>query len=140
MNHAETILVVAGALIDGAERLLMHQRPLAKHHGGLWEFPGGKVESGESPQAALVRELEEELGIGVDSADCMPAGFASGPLDPGDARQLVILLYSCARWHGEPRALEGEAVEWCSADEAAELDLAPLDRVLLPQAARFAGG
>lgn len=132
MNAAETMLVVAAALFDAEGRVLMHRRPLAKHHGGLWEFPGGKVDSGESPEAALARELAEELGIGVDSHDFGPATFAVGPAPASAAGSLVILLYTCTRWTGEPRALEGEGVLWCSLAECAAMDLAPLDRAMLP--------
>jgi len=125
------MLVVAAALIDASAKVLMHRRPLAKHHGGLWEFPGGKVESAEDPEAALCRELAEELGIVVDSRDLVPAAFAAGPAVPGDDSPLVILLYTCRRWEGEPRALEGEGIAWCDVAESASLDLAPLDRQLL---------
>ncbi|WP_066553149.1 (deoxy)nucleoside triphosphate pyrophosphohydrolase [Croceicoccus bisphenolivorans] len=125
------MLVVAAALIDEESRVLMHRRPLAKHHGGLWEFPGGKVESGEVPEAALCRELAEELGIAVDSRDLSPACFATGPAVPGAGTPLVILLYTCRRWTGTPRALEGEGVTWCDPAQCAAFDLAPLDRQLL---------
>lgn len=125
------MLVVAGALIHSDGRVLMHRRPLAKHHGGLWEFPGGKVESGEVPEAALARELAEELGVAVDSAGLSPACFATGPAVPGSDSPLVILLYTCRRWTGEPRAIEGEGVAWCEEAQCAALDLAPLDRELL---------
>ncbi|AKM10394.1 (deoxy)nucleoside triphosphate pyrophosphohydrolase [Croceicoccus naphthovorans] len=121
------MLIVAAALIDGAGQVLMHRRPLAKHHGGLWEFPGGKVEKNESPQAALARELAEELGIRVDSAALEPACFATGAALPGSEAPVVILLYTCRKWAGEPQALEGEAVRWCSLAEAELLQLAPLD-------------
>ncbi len=124
------MLVVAAALFDRAVRVLMHQRPLAKHHGGLWEFPGGKVENGESPEAALARELAEELGIAVDSRDLERVAFATGPLERGDGA-LVILLYSCRKWQGDPRAIEGEAIAWLDPRACNALDLAPLDRVLL---------
>jgi len=111
--------------------MLMHQRPLAKHHGGLWEFPGGKVESGEEPGAALVRESAEELGIGIDVDDLLPLTFASGPPVPGSDSPLVILLYTCRVWRGVPRALEGEGAAWCLPEEAARLDMPPLDRQML---------
>lgn len=111
------LLVVAAALVhrEGAEaRLLLQQRPLGKHHGGLWEFPGGKVEPGETPAAALARELAEELGITVDPADCAPLTFAVRSAHEGWAgeRDLVLLLYHCAGWRGRPVAEPGAALQW----------------------------
>lgn len=125
------MLVVAAALINPAGQMLMHRRPLAKHHGGLWEFPGGKVESGEVPEQALTRELAEELGVAVDSRDLEPARFATGPAPSPGGTPLVILLYICRRWIGEPEALEGEGIAWCDPVTCRALDLAPLDRTLL---------
>lgn len=128
------ILVVAGALWArgrGSEDMcLMHRRPFDKHHGGLWEFPGGKVEHAEIPIKALIRELQEELGIAVAAKDCEPVGFAEES-QPEDGRPpIVILLYKISAWQGEPRALEGEAVDWFSASEIASLDKPPLDSAL----------
>ncbi len=127
------MLVVAAALLDGAGRTLLHQRPLSKHHGGLWEFPGGKVDKGESPDAALARELREELGLAVDPAWLEPLSFVNGPPPPGASGELVILLYICRHWSGDPRALEGEGIAWCDRGACEVLDLAPLDRILLSQ-------
>lgn len=102
--------VVAGALKRSDGRWLMHRRPEGKHHAGLWEFPGGKVETAEIPVDALVRELAEELGIRCLAEDCTPASFAeTGDDDAGPL--IVILLYIVAHWEGEPLALEGGAVE-----------------------------
>ncbi|MDR7102921.1 (deoxy)nucleoside triphosphate pyrophosphohydrolase [Croceicoccus sp. BE223] len=133
------MLVVAAALFDGAGRVLLHQRPHDKHHGGLWEFPGGKVEENESPEAALARELAEELGISVDSRAFAPACFTTGPLPRGGDGALVILLYTCTQWRGEPRALEGEAVAWLDLTSCAGMDLAPLDQLLLADLSGRAG-
>lgn len=108
------LLVVAAALVagEGSEgRLLLQQRPLGKHHGGLWEFPGGKVEPGETPAAALARELAEELGIAVDPADLAPLTFAVHEAGTS-GRDLVLLLYSCHAWRGTPVAEEGAALQW----------------------------
>ena len=107
--NGEALLVVAGALRRGDGHWLMHRRPLAKHHGGLWEFPGGKVEKHEIPRDALCRELAEELGIEVKPEDCEPLFFAESGREAG-ATAIVILLYRIDDWVGEPRAVEGEAV------------------------------
>jgi 8-oxo-dGTP diphosphatase len=121
--------VVAGALHREDGLWLMHRRPEDKHHGGLWEFPGGKVEASEMPVQSLVRELVEELGITVREEDCIPAGFAESDGSAGGAR-LVILLYTIATWQGEPRALEGGAVGWFTPTESRALPKPPLDHAL----------
>ncbi len=120
------ITVVAGALRREDGRWLMHQRPEGKHHAGLWEFPGGKVEDDEIPAESLLRELAEELGVRCDPALCAPCGFAEGAGAPGQPG-LVILLYTVAGWEGEPQALEGGAVGWFTAAEVRALDKPPLD-------------
>ena len=120
------IAVVAGALRRADGRWLMHQRPLGKHHAGLWEFPGGKVEPLETPQEAVLRELAEELGIRCHPATLEPAGFAEGASDAGGTA-LVILLYTVTGWDGEPMALEGGAVGWFTPAEALALPMPPLD-------------
>ena len=118
------VLVVAVALVDGAGRLCLQQRPLTKQHGGLWEFPGGKVETGESPRCALVREISEELGVGLDPMELVPAGFA-------DSERLSILLFACREWTGEVQCLEGEAIGWFAPADMAELAMPPLDLPLV---------
>jgi 8-oxo-dGTP diphosphatase len=121
--------VVAGVLCAEDGRLLMHKRPDHKAHGGLWEFPGGKVEPWETPVNALIRELREELGIAIDPDDCAPACFAEGSNAAGDCA-IVILLYTIARWQGEPQALEGGAVDWFTPERIAALEKPPLDIAL----------
>ena len=123
------LVVVAAALIDAAGRVLMQRRPLGKAHAGLWEFPGGKVEAGESPQAALARELHEELGIVVADADLVPSGFAVD-------RTTVLLLFACRHWGGEPSALEADAMCWDVPARLAHLPMPPLDIPLVQQLAR----
>lgn len=113
-------LVVAAALIGADGRVCMQQRPHDKNHGGLWEFPGGKVESGEDAQSALARELAEELGIAVD-----PLSFSLAAIAPGQG--LVIRLYVCREWRGTPQCLEGEAIGWFAISAVAGLDMPPLD-------------
>jgi 8-oxo-dGTP diphosphatase len=126
------ILVVAGAIAGEEGRWLMHQRPFEKHHGGLWEFPGGKVEEAEIPVESLVRELREELGIEISPADCVPAHFAQGWAQD-DQTRIVILLYTIAAYSGTPEALEGESIGWFTPAEVAILDKPPLDVALARQ-------
>ena len=120
------IAVVAGALMRADGRWLMHRRPADKHHAGLWEFPGGKVEAHEMPIESLTRELAEELGIAVDPLACTPAGFAETGPDDGP-RAIVILLYIVREWEGEPSALEGGEIGWFSPEEIVGLAKPPLD-------------
>ena len=128
-NNPTWTPVVALALQDADGRWLMHRRPEGKHHGGLWEFPGGKVETGENPPSALVREIREELGIAIDPLGFEPVGFAQEAED-ARAAPIVILLYTCREWDGVPQALEGGAVGWFTPDEAGALDKPPLDIAL----------
>lgn len=129
-------IVVALALLDGTGRVLMQRRPQNKAHGGLWEFPGGKLEPGETCEAAVVRETDEELGIAVDVADLFPISFAAGSSVNG-GRQVLLLLFATRQWCGKPRALEtGSAISWVSEQELFSLEMPPLDiplaRALIP--------
>jgi 8-oxo-dGTP diphosphatase len=121
--------VVAAALVDGERRILLQQRAPGRAMAGLWEFPGGKVEEGERPEAALARELEEELGIAVEIAALSPAAFASAD---NDGRHMLLLLYLCREWQGEPRPLDAAALKWVRPDEMAELAMPPADEPLIP--------
>ena len=105
----KTILVSAVALYDADGRVLLAQRPEGKSMAGLWEFPGGKVEQGESPEAALSRELREELGIEVCERCTSPVTFVSHTYENF---HLVMLLYACRKWEGIPQSLEGQALTW----------------------------
>lgn len=125
-SAAPYMFVVAGALRGSGGLWLMHKRAEGKHHAGLWEFPGGKVEDAEKPGEALVRELAEELGVRVSEADCEPTIFAQSPASQGE-NAIVILLYNVKRWNGEPRALEGGDIGWFTPQEIAELAKPPLD-------------
>ncbi len=120
--------VVAAALIDLDGRVLLQQRPIGKELAGLWEFPGGKVEPGETPEAALIRELAEELGISVSQSCLAPATFASAPLGE---RHLLLLLFVCRKWEGMPRALAADALKWVKPLAMHALPMPPADRPLI---------
>lgn len=128
-EHAAAMLfVAAAALIDADGRVLVQRRPAGKPMAGLWEFPGGKVEPGETPEAALIRELREELGIDVEAACLAPAVFASEPLGE---RHLLLLLYACRKWKGVAEPRHAEALRWVRPVELHRLDMPPADRPLI---------
>ena len=129
LQKIPTLTVVAAALVDGAGRVLLQQRAPGRAMAGLWEFPGGKVEAGERPEAALARELEEELGIRVDLASLAPAAFASAD---NAGRRMLLLLYLCREWRGEPRALDAAALQWLRPAEMRALPMPPADEPLIP--------
>lgn len=122
------LIVAAAALIDRDGRLLVQQRPEGKPMARLWEFPGGKLETGETPEAALIRELAEELAIDVDAACLAPACFASEPLDD---RHLLLLLYVCRKWRGTPVAQHASALRWVRPVELHGLAMPPADKPLI---------
>lgn len=124
--------MVALDLRDREGRVLLQQRPPGKHHAGLWEFPGGKVESGENPRVALCREIAEELGIGLDPADLVPTFVA----DDGPQAGIVLFLYSAASWTGGIVAGEGQAWGWFTLVEALELPMPPMDRHFIERCVR----
>ncbi|HAF42403.1 MAG TPA: 8-oxo-dGTP diphosphatase MutT [Sphingobium sp.] len=128
MTPISPLFVVAVALIDADGRVLLQQRPPGGSMAGLWEFPGGKVESGETPEAALVRELEEELGIETHASCLAPATFASEPL--GD-RHLLLLLYVCRKWRGQPEPRHATALKWARPAQMYGLDMPPADLPLI---------
>eukprot|EP00890_Picochlorum_soloecismus_P001357 jgi/Picsp_1/2221/NSC_05685-R1_mutator mutt protein len=132
-----TLPVVAVALIDSKGRVLLAQRPSDKHLHGLYEFPGGKIESRESPEAALVRELDEELGVRVQAEDLIPITFASHAYqDKGF--HLLMPVYGC-KWEGEEISVgaENQRLVWCHAEELDSFDMPPADYPLLPAIKRF---
>ncbi|GAA0730691.1 (deoxy)nucleoside triphosphate pyrophosphohydrolase [Sphingomonas japonica] len=122
-------LVVAAALIDADGRALVQQRPPGKAHAGLWEFPGGKVERHEAPEAALIRELSEELALDVEQSCLAPAIFASRAT--GADGHLVLLLYVCRKWSGQPQPLAASALAWHRPVALHRLDMPPADRPLI---------
>lgn len=114
--------VVAAALIDVSGRVLMQRRRLGQAHGGLWEFPGGKIEASETPAAALIREISEELGVVLAAEALSPLTFATDPQQPH-----VILLYTCRSWIGEPKCIVGDEIAWLVPESLAGLAMPPLD-------------
>lgn len=128
LQEIPTVNVVAAALVDEAGRVLLQQRAPGRSMAGSWEFPGGKVEAGELPEAALVRELAEELGIAVDAGALVPACFASAPVG---GRHMILLLYLCREWRGEPRPLDASALKWLRPEEMAAAEMPPADRPLI---------
>jgi 8-oxo-dGTP diphosphatase len=123
------ILVSAVALVDTDGRILLAQRPAHKSMGGLWEFPGGKIEVGESPEAALIRELQEELDINTSESCLAPLSFASHAYDDF---HLLMMLFVCRRWHGQPRPVEGGALKWVKPNQLRDYPMPPADIPLIP--------
>src|SRR5271165_2115020 len=123
------VTVVAAALIDVDGRVLLAQRPLHKDHGGLWEFPGGKINAGELPEAALIRELKEELGIDVPARCLAPLTFASHTYE---TYHLLMPLYGCRNWNGEPEPLEGQKLAWVRKERLRDYPMPPADEPLIP--------
>jgi 8-oxo-dGTP diphosphatase len=122
-------LVVACALIDADNRVLIAQRPEGKALAGLWEFPGGKLNDGEGPEDALIRELHEELGITVREACLAPLTFASHAYE---AFHLLMPLYICRRWEGDIVAREGQQLAWVRATKLRDYPMPPADLPLIP--------
>ena len=122
------VLVVAVALIDVDGRVLLAERPEGKSMAGLWEFPGGKVHDGETPEAALIRELKEELGIDVTASCLAPFTFASH----GYAEfHLLMPLYVCRKWQGSVTAREGQRLAWVRPNRLADYAMPPADKPLV---------
>jgi 8-oxo-dGTP diphosphatase len=123
------VLVVAVALIDVDGRVLLAQRPEGKPMAGLWEFPGGKIQDGENPEAALIRELKEELDIDTHASCLAPLTFASHAYE---TFHLLMPLYVCRRWNGMVKPLEGQRLAWVRAAKLADYPMPAADRPLIP--------
>ena len=123
------LLVVACALIDSDNRVLITKRPEGKSLAGLWEFPGGKLEAGETPEDCLIRELREELGVSVKPACLAPLTFASHSYPDF---HLLMPLYVCRRYEGIPRGLEGQQIKWVSPKKLRDFPMPPADEPLIP--------
>ena len=119
----------AAALIDADGRVLIAQRPQGKQLAGLWEFPGGKVEPGESPEAALIRELREELGIETWKSCLAPLTFASHAYDDF---HLLMPHFACRKWEGTPHPQEGQVLKWVRAADLRDYPMPPADLPLIP--------
>ncbi|MGB7268178.1 MAG: 8-oxo-dGTP diphosphatase MutT [Albidovulum sp.] len=125
----KTLLVAAVALIDADGRVLLAQRPAGKSMAGLWEFPGGKVEPGETPETALIRELGEELGIDTWASCLAPLTFASHSYPDF---HLLMPLFACRRWNGQPQPREGQTLAWVRARDLHDYPMPPADIPLIP--------
>ncbi|PHQ98512.1 MAG: 8-oxo-dGTP diphosphatase MutT [Marinosulfonomonas sp.] len=123
------VLVSAVALIDRDGRILLAQRPVGKSMAGLWEFPGGKVESGETPEAALIRELHEELGINTWSSCLAPLTFASHAYEDF---HLLMPLFACRKWEGIAKGQEDQSLAWVPVNKLREYPMPPADVPLIP--------
>lgn len=124
---AELIWVAAAALVDTSGRILVQRRPQGGSHAGQWEFPGGKIEAGETPEIALARELAEELGIAVDPSTFTPVAFSS--LAAGE-KHLILMLFDCRRWSGAVQCLHAAALDWVMPSGLGALDMPDADKPL----------
>lgn len=128
MSHKPIMLVVACALVDADRRVLIAKRPEGKSMAGLWEFPGGKVEPDETPEAALIRELREELGVETKEACLAPLSFASHSYEN---IHLLMPLYVCRKWQGTPQALEHADLKWVRPQALRDYPMPPADEPLI---------
>ena len=128
IDHKNIRLVVSVALINNANEILLSKRPKNKHLADFWEFPGGKVENGETPEIALVREIKEELNIDINGKCIAPLSFSEY-----DYRefQLLLLLYICRRWVGEPKSMENNELKWVKANMLRKYKMPPADDSLI---------
>ena len=128
IDHKNVKIVVSLALINDADEILLSQRPKNKHLAGFWEFPGGKVETGEVPEIALIREIKEELGININNKCIAPLSFSE--FDYKEF-QLLLLLYVCRRWEGEPKSMESNEIMWVKPNMLRKYKIPPADDALI---------
>lgn len=124
--------VACALLVNRDGEILVTSRPLGKDMAGLWEFPGGKIEAGESPEAALIRELREELGIETTTSCLAPCGFSSHAYAK---RHILLLAFAIRKWKGTPKPLEGQEMQWLPPNALFRIEMPPADRPLLGQIA-----
>ena len=124
----EILLVAACALVDADGKVLIAQRPPGRSMAGLWEFPGGKIQEGETPEACLIRELDEELGINTVESCLAPLSFASHSYE---TFHLLMPLYVCRIWHGTPTAKEGQSLRWVRPRQLFDMPMPPADLPLI---------
>lgn len=137
MDESAIMLVVACALLDADGRVLLARRPFGKPDAGLWEFPGGKVEPNETPEAALRREMMEELGVDL-CQDCLQAvSFSSQPFGE---RHLVLMLFACRKWSGTPWPHEGQEIAWTRLDRLHRFAMPAADKPLADSALALLAG
>jgi len=127
-DHKNLLIVASIALIDANDQILIAKRPDKKHLSGFWEFPGGKVEKGESPEYALVREVKEELNININNKCIAPLTFSEFDYEKF---HLLLLLYVCRRWEGEPMSMEKNEIKWVKANTLRQYKMPPADDSLI---------
>ena len=127
-DHKNLVIVASIALIDASDQILIAKRPNKKHLSGFWEFPGGKVEKGESPEYALVREVKEELNININNKCIAPLTFSEFDYKKF---HLLLLLYVCRRWEGEPMSMEKNEIKWVKANTLRQYKMPPADDSLI---------
>ena len=127
-DHKNLVIVASIAIIDANDQILIAKRPNKKHLSGFWEFPGGKVEKGENPENALVREVKEELNIDIDNKCIAPLTFSEFNYEKF---HLLLLLYVCRRWEGEPMSMEKNEIKWVKVNTLRQYKMPPADDSLI---------
>ena len=128
IDPKQLIIVASVALINSDNQILIAQRPKEKHLSGLWEFPGGKVEKNESPENTLIRELKEELNVNINQKCVAPLTFSEFDYQEFN---LLLLLYVCRRWDGDPESMENNPIKWVKSNKLREYKMPPADDSLI---------